>query len=120
MTIAREIAWDLPIVVLTADVDSAVSDRAIRSGANGCLVKGAFRPETLVEAIIDAVDGRRADSISPGVGVVVIPVDGAMDCLRGDLQGETLSLRIAQGAETRVGSGGDWFDRSRRSSNWTF
>jgi DNA-binding response OmpR family regulator len=103
VTIAREIASDLPIVVLTSDIDSAMPDQAIQSGADRCLIKGAFQPEALAEAIVEAVDRRRADP-----------------ALLAELPGETLSLQIAQGSAARACSGGDWWDRCRRSSNWPF
>ena len=101
VTIAREVAWDLPIVVLTADFDSAVPDRVIQSGADGCLIKGSFRPETLVKTIVNAVDGRRAAPVLSGLGVPVIPADGAIECALAGLPGQTLSMRIATGAATR-------------------
>ena len=120
VTIAREITFDLPIVVLTTDVDSAIPDQAIRSGADRCLIKGAFRPETLAEAIVEAVGRRRADFASLGFSEPMTPPDRAMDRQLADLPGEALSLRIAQGTASRACSGGDWFDRCRRSSNWPF
>jgi DNA-binding response OmpR family regulator len=120
VTIAREIASDLPIVVLTSDIDSAMPDQAIQSGADRCLIKGAFQPEALAEAIVEAVDRRRADPDSLGFNLPAVPSEPAVDCPLAELPGENLSLQIAQGSAARACSGGDWWDRCRRSSNWPF
>jgi DNA-binding response OmpR family regulator len=120
VAIAREIVSDLPIVVLTADFENVIPGRAIQSGADHCLIKGAFQPEILVDTIVEAAGRRHAESPDIGFEKSMISEGGSMDSMFTGLIGETLSLRIAQGAEAGVCLDGGWFERQRRSSGSSF
>ena len=54
--LAAKASTDVPIVIVSGEVDDASARRAVDDGARGYLVKGEYTPETLAECVREAVN----------------------------------------------------------------
>lgn len=131
---AREIASNLPIVVLAPAHEALAAKRAIRSGADHFLVKGCFGAESLAATLLAAIDGRRHAGAALGTagaanqrlqfrdrGALLEAFarsqrDPWVESTVVDLPNQILSLRVAQDVMSRPGARTEWFERFQRIS----
>jgi DNA-binding NarL/FixJ family response regulator len=95
VTAAKELVRQSKVLMLTYADDGEVITSALRAGASGYLVHGAFQPEELVRAVVGTAQG--AAYLSPeAAGVLVGAVRSELGRLAPDRRRFALSEREAE------------------------